>query len=175
MDHADHVALIEKGVSSPGGIWADFGSGRGAFTLALADLIGSDGVIYSIDKNKDALYHQKRAVQSRFPNQTIHYLTCDFTTPTELPPLDGVIMANALHFLRDKDQVVQAIYKYLKPEGHLILVEYNVDHGNIWVPYPLSFRSWQRLAGQNGFRDTQLLATRRSSFLNEFFSALSTK
>ena len=175
MDHADHVELLEKGIPDTAGVWADFGSGRGAFTLALADLIAQGAEIYSIDKNETALQHQKRAIQARFPDLTIHYLTRDFTQPVELPPLDGVIMANALHFVRDKDRVVQAIHGYLKPEGRFILVEYNVDRGNIWVPHPLSYQSWQQLAQQNGFRDTQLLATRRSSFLNEFYSALSTK
>ena len=37
MQHADHVALLRGGVSSPGGVWADFGAGRGAFSLALAE------------------------------------------------------------------------------------------------------------------------------------------
>ena len=175
MDDADHVALLEKGVPSPGGVWADFGSGQGAFTLALADLIGQSAVLYSVDKNRTALQQQKSIVQSRFPDLTIQYLHNDFTRPIDLPPLDGLIMANALHFVRNKDQVVKAIHGYLKPEGRLVLVEYNVDRGNIWVPHPLSFQTWQRLASQNGFRTTLLLATRQSSFLEEFYSALSIK
>jgi precorrin-6B methylase 2 len=38
-----------------GGTWADLGSGGGAFTLALADLIGPQGVIYSMDRDRYAL------------------------------------------------------------------------------------------------------------------------
>jgi ubiquinone/menaquinone biosynthesis C-methylase UbiE len=49
MNHADHVALLRAGVPGPGGVWADLGSGAGAFTLALADLIGPTGQIYSVD------------------------------------------------------------------------------------------------------------------------------
>ena len=40
MTHEDHVSLLRGGVPGPGGVWADLGSGAGAFTLALADLIG---------------------------------------------------------------------------------------------------------------------------------------
>ena len=40
MNHDDHVALLRGGIDQPGGVWADVGSGTGAFTLALADLIG---------------------------------------------------------------------------------------------------------------------------------------
>ena len=38
MDHTDHVNLLRDAVGL-GGTWADFGSGTGAFTLALAELI----------------------------------------------------------------------------------------------------------------------------------------
>ena len=51
MDHEDHVYLLRGGVPGVGGVWADLGSGRGAFTLALADLIGRTGHIYSVDKD----------------------------------------------------------------------------------------------------------------------------
>ena len=42
MNHEDHVRLLRKGIVEPGGVWADFGSGAGAFTLALADLLGTE-------------------------------------------------------------------------------------------------------------------------------------
>ena len=35
MNHRDHVNLLRRGVPEPGGVWADLGSGAGAFTLAL--------------------------------------------------------------------------------------------------------------------------------------------
>jgi hypothetical protein len=35
MDHPDHVNLLKPADLPFGGIWADFGAGSGAFTLAL--------------------------------------------------------------------------------------------------------------------------------------------
>jgi SAM-dependent methyltransferase len=173
MDHADHVVLLRDGVPLPGGVWADLGSGTGAFTLALAELIGPTGHIYSVDKDPGALQEQRRTFRGRFPKLTVHYLAADFTRPLDLPPLDGVVMANALHFQREKDRVVQLIHGYLRPGGRLILVEYNADHGNPWVPYPLSYGMWETLARRNGFANTRLLATRPSRFLGEIYSAIS--
>jgi SAM-dependent methyltransferase len=173
MNHVDHIALLRGGIPSPGGIWADFGSGQGAFTLALAELIGPDGTIYSVDREFYALRQQERALQSRFPDLEVHYLHRDYLDPLDLPPLDGVVMANALHFQRSKDQVLQAIRGYLQPGGRLILVEYNVDRGNRWVPYPLSFGTWEALASNNGFSETRRLASRPSRFLGEIYAALS--
>ncbi len=175
MNHADHVNLLRKGVPAPGGVWADLGSGAGAFTLALADLLGPGAKIYSVDQRAGALKEQERAMRARFPGVVVHYLAADFTQPLDLPPLDGVVMANALHFVRDKDPVVQLVRGYLKPGGVLILVEYNTDRGNPWVPHPLSYSTWEALAKLNGFAETRLLATRPSSFLGEFFSAASVR
>lgn len=176
MDHADHVALLRKGVPGPGGVWADIGSGSGAFTLALAELIGPSGEIYSVDKDRWALRRQKHRVQLEFPEVTVHYVVADFTAAIDdLPALDGVIMANALHFTPEKDRVVQLIHGYLRAGGRFILVEYNTDRGNRWVPHPLSFESWKAVARRNGFAEVELLATRPSSFLGQFYSALCRK
>lgn len=173
MDHADHVALLRAGIPKPGGVWADFGSGKGAFTLALAELIGPDGIIYSIDKNSSALRQQEHSMNTRFPGLMVHFLESDYTQPLDLPLLDGAVIANALHFQREKDSVVQSIRAHLKSKGRLLLVEYNVNRGNPWVPYPLSYNAWQVLASRNGFADTRLLAKRPSRFLHEIYSALS--
>ncbi len=174
MNHQDHVRLLQSGVL-PGGRWADLGSGRGAFTLALADLLGTNGAIYSVDRDRRALGEQQAAMQDRFPAVPVHYVPADFTEPLDLPPLDGIVMANALHFIRpnDKDAVLQMIKGYLRPGGRFILVEYNVDHGNQWVPYPLAYPTWAALARRNGFTETKLLATVPTRFLNEVYSALS--
>jgi ubiquinone/menaquinone biosynthesis C-methylase UbiE len=173
MDHVDHVTLLQGGVSSPGGIWADFGSGSGAFTLALAELIGPAGQIYSVDQDSGALRRQERPLRTRFPAVTVHYVVADFGRPLDLPPLDGIVMANALHYHPEKEAVLRLIRGYLQPAGVFILVEYNTDRGNPWVPYPLSYGTWETLAHQNGFATTRLLVTRPSRFLGEIYSAVS--
>ena len=173
MNHQDHVNLLRKGVAEQGGVWADLGSGAGAFTLALAELIGPQGSIYSVDKNQGSLREQEREMRTRYPATTVRYLAADFTHRLDLPPLDGVVMANSLHYVKQKDAMLQLVRSYLKPGGRFLLVEYNADHGNMWVPYPLSYGTWESLARKNGFTSTQLLATIPSRFLGSMFSALS--
>lgn len=175
MQHADHVALLRSGVPAPGGVWADFGSGGGAFTMALAELLGPGGTIYSIDRDQAVLREQERALLARFPGVSLHTVAADFTRQITAtwPPLDGLVMANALHYVRDgqKDSVVQRLKSYLKPGGRWLLVEYNVDRGNPWVPHPLSYPTWEAVARRSGFAHVRLLATRPSSFLKEFYAA----
>jgi ubiquinone/menaquinone biosynthesis C-methylase UbiE len=172
MNHDDHVALLRAGV--PGsGVWADLGSGSGAFTLALAQLLGPDGEIYSVDRDAGALREQERVMRSRFPSVAVHYVVADFTAPLDLPPLDGIAMANSLHYQRDKLPVLRRVRSVLRPGGRLLVVEYDTNRGNRWVPYPVTFDVWRRLADEAGFVGTRLLATHPSRFLGGFFSAVS--
>ena len=173
MKHADHVDLLRAGVSSPGGLWADLGSGTGAFTLALAELIGTQGMIFSVDIDRSALGAQEKKMRSRFPGLKVQYHVADFARPLGLPPLDGLVMANSLHFHRQKLPIVRALHGLLNAGGRLILVEYNVDHGNAWVPFPLSYPAWEDLAGRAGFVSTRLVGTKPSRFLREIYSAVS--
>ncbi len=174
MDHADHLSLIRKGIPKPGGVWAEMGSGRGAFTLALAELVGPAGVIYSIDQNKVVLNEQKRSIERRFGDQRplMHYWKADFRQSLELPALDGVLMANSLHFQHNKEVVLGLVFDYLSPGGHLILVEYNLHQGNTWVPYPIPFEEWEGLSQEIGFIGTRILGVRPSRTMREIYSAV---
>ncbi len=214
MNHSDHVNLLRPAALSPGGTWADFGAGSGAFTLALRELVGPKAVIYAIDKDRGSLRELEREFRARFGDAAnLHILPADFARPVELPPLDGALMANSLHYFRDastpsglrppppnvgnkamqngtparhlgegregdashasdKPGLLELLRGYLKPKGALLLVEYNVDVGNLWVPYPLSFETWRKLAPQAGFSEPRLLATHPSRFLREFYSAV---
>ena len=173
MDHDDHVRLIRDGVTGDGTTWADLGCGEGAFTLALADLLGPAGQIHSVDCDECALLAQARVLRDRFPGVAVIPLVADFNRPLELPPLDGIVMANSLHFERDRLAVLRLVRGYLRPGGRLVLVEYDADHGNPWVPYPLSFQTFEALAAQAGFRETRRLASVPSRFLGSIYSALS--
>jgi ubiquinone/menaquinone biosynthesis C-methylase UbiE len=173
MNHTDHVSLIKKGVT-PGGVWADLGSGDGAFTLALRDVAGADVEIYSIDQDGYRLKRQKEAFDFMFPDSNIHYLEQDFTSALELPQLDGIIMANSLHYVKDQTSYLQSLQNYLKPEAHLILIEYNasLEEGNQWVPYPISFEWFQKLAQEAGFTPPTYLHGVPSQFLHEIYAAV---
>ncbi len=172
MNHRDHVNLISRAVPDHGGGWADLGSGEGAFTLALRELIGAEGEIWSIDRDRRRLDTQREQFRAQFPSSNVHFVTADFTRPLELPLLDGIVMANSLHFVQNKEPVLRQVRKYLKENGRFVLVEYNADNGNIWVPYPLSFPSFRALALRSGLAEPRLTGTIPSHFLREIYSAL---
>lgn len=172
MDHADHVSLLGA-VVEPGGSWADLGAGTGAFTLALAELLGPGGRIVAVDRDRGALARNARAVAERFPDVEIRTLIADFSSPLELPVLDGLVAANSLHYVPRQRQVevIRALATHLRPGGRFVVVEYDADGGNPWVPYPFSQASWERLAAAAGLTETQRLGRVPSRFLGAIYSA----
>ncbi len=176
MNHNDHVNLLRPANLTQGGVYADFGAGSGAFTLALRELVGLDATIYAVDKDKSALRELENSHRARFnTTRNLILLPSDFSRPLEIPPLDGIVMANSLHFFKDKEKILRHVSGFLKPDGALILIEYNVDRGNLWVPHPLTFESFQSLAPKAGFTEPRLLAKAPSHFLKEFYSAVTNK
>jgi ubiquinone/menaquinone biosynthesis C-methylase UbiE len=170
VNHADLVVLIEGGVTEKGGRWADLGAGEGAFTLALADLLGPGAHITAVDRDAGTM---RNFSTQRYPGVEIETRVADFTRPLDLSNLDGVVMANSLHFVRDKGPVLEAVRGMLRPGGKLIVVEYGTDRGNPWVPHPFTFERWQQMAAQAGFEKTRLLRTIPSRHIGSMYSAVS--
>ena len=173
MDHADHVGLLRAAVE-PGGTWADIGAGTGAFTLALAELLGPAGRIVAVDRDRGALANNADTVSVRFPGVTLRTLVADFAGTLELPVLDGLVAANSLHFVpRDRQvAVIRALAAHLRPGGAFVVVEYDTDHGNPWVPHPFRFESWEGLAATAGLAGTQRIGRVPSRFLGAIYSAV---
>lgn len=173
MNHDDHVRLLRGGAprGGAGEVWAELGAGDGAFTLALAELLGPGATIHTIDRDRRALECGAAEVTRRYPGVAVQAQAADFTDPLALPPLDGLLMANSLHFVRDKEPLLRRWRGHLKPDGVMVLVEYNVDRGNMWVPHPLSSDTWRALARRVGFARVELLGRVPSRFLGEIYSS----
>lgn len=164
--------LLRAGIPNPGGVWADLGCGDGIFSAALYPLIQPGGVIYAVDKSRRALSALQRAFARDLPGAELRPLQADFTQPLTLPPLDGLLMANSLHFVRQKEPLLARLCGLLRPGGRLIVVEYNTSQGNPWVPYPLDAPGFLQLARDAGLRQARILATIPSTFLGEMYAGL---
>ncbi len=172
MHHTELVGLLRDGIDAKGGRWADLGAGEGAFTLALADLLGPGANITAVDRDEVSMRGLSAEMAKKFPGTELEVVAADFTRPTSLSSLDGIVMANSLHFVRDKRPVLARVHEMLKPGGRLIVVEYGSDRGNPWVPHPFSYERWVQMAAGAGFERTRMIGTLPSRYLGSMYSAV---
>lgn len=168
MTHDEAVALIGPAVA-PGEAWAELGAGEGTFTRALGELAGSDGSVWASDRDPAAV----RALRElTLPGgASLQVARCDFTRSLRLPPADGVLMANALHFARDQERVLDRIVRQLPTAGKLLLVEYDRTRGNPWVPYPVPAHRFRTLAAATGLNPPEEVGRRSSRYQGEIYAA----
>jgi len=134
------ISGVEE-INKPKQQWADLGCGDGLFTVAIATLLGKDSIIHAVDSNQKSL--------SNIPDSKntvlIEKHKLDFVIkPLPFDSLDGVLMANSFHFVKDKVAFIFKIKNHLKASHKLILIEYDMDSPNKWVPYPISFKKLER-------------------------------
>jgi trans-aconitate methyltransferase len=140
-------------------IWADLGCGEGLFSQALSHLLKPGSHIYAVDKIKPGTIPS-------FNNVLIESSIYDFVKDDLVfPPLDGILMANSLHYVSDKRSLLNKLMLLLKPTAGFIIVEYDTDTPiKNWVPYPMSFESLQIFFGQLGYKTIIPIGKRASVY-----------
>lgn len=150
--------------------WADLGCGPGLFSHALVALLPAASTVYAVDQSDT---FDPGLSQNLSGN--IVPMQYDFVRDA-LPfqQLDGILMANALHYVADQPALLDKLSRYLKPGASLLIVEYDTDSPvPVWVPYPLSFSSLTALFQAKGFRNIKKLQEKPSLFRrSNLYSAL---
>ncbi len=164
--------LLKPAVAGLQGIWTDMGCGDGIFTYLLFDCLQPGSEVYAVDKRQAALQQLQQNIGGSLPEAKLHLVRADFTHPLQLPPLQGILLANALHFVRGKASALCQLINLLVPNGRLIVVEYNTHQGNAAVPYPIDERGFLALAREVGLRKPQIVIKVPSSFLGEMYTGM---
>jgi hypothetical protein len=143
MEMAKAIQLIQyPGLSAKSPtVWADLGAGQGLFTLALASVIHPGSKIFAVDRQASALSRIKAPAGIKLEKIAADFIHDEWP----LPPLNGILMANSLHFVEDKISFIRKLPSYMISGSAILIVEYDFDHSNKWVPYPVSFASLKAL------------------------------
>lgn len=173
MDVNDAVALIGDAVGTNAGVWADLGAGTGTFTRALARLLGAKSTIYAIDHDASSMA-ALRSLAAKSPVRIIP-VRADFTHPLDLPGLgeellDGILLANSLHFVRDADRVLSELAARVRAGGRVVVVEYDRRERSRWVPYPIDASRWPELAEGAGLSGAVVTATLPSVYAGVLYA-----
>lgn len=173
MDPADAIALLRPAVApSPDAHWADLGAGTGTFTRALAALLGPGAHLYAVDADERALRSIRAWAEGAPEGPAVRIVPGDFTRRMPLPPLDGIVIANALHFVRDQTAAVALAASYLRPGGRIVVIEYQDRTASRWVPHPVSDARFAELAADAGLSPPRVVATRPSAYGGQMYVAM---
>lgn len=149
MNLQDAIALIQHRyiAETPNANWVDLGCGSGLFTYALANILQKGSSIHAADKSPVPL--------QKLPNPqniNIYKKQMDFTKdalPFDRP--DGILMANALHYVVNKAHFISRLGSQLTEQGVWLIVEYDTDKSTPWVPYPSSCYTLESLFTRAGY------------------------
>lgn len=170
MELSTAISLIKKGVTtSDPQVWADLGAGTGLFTKALSTLLPVGSTIYAIDRDRKAI----ERISTPSKSVLLKKIALDFVNDAfEIEPLDGILMANALHFVDEKLSFIKKVKQTLKSSGKIIIIEYDREKSNPWVPYPTSYQSLKILAHNSGLSIEKIGSTPSKYQEAEIYSAL---
>jgi ubiquinone/menaquinone biosynthesis C-methylase UbiE len=149
MELSVAISLIEKAVDQTTStqVWADLGAGNGLFTNALLSILPEESTVYAVDKDPGVLQ-----LKSKQRGKTLKTIVVDFVKENlQIVKLDGILMANSLHFVKDKSAFITNISAAIKPGANIVVVEYDMDTPNHWVPFPMSFDTLKRFGNTTGF------------------------
>ncbi|MDZ4747919.1 MAG: class I SAM-dependent methyltransferase [Saprospiraceae bacterium] len=159
MTFSEAVDLIRPGIIPARGIWADIGAGSGLFSKAMMEIL-EEGKVIALDNNPHLLFSLHPP-----PHLAFEFLEADFHDIMDLPAVDGILMANSLHYADDHFNVLQNVLTSLKPGGTFLMIEYDTEIPNpIWVPNPLSLARFKELCSQAGLREPEVISRRKSVY-----------
>lgn len=165
---SEAIAFIHPAISNPHSDWADIGAGTGTFTEALFQILQS-GTVIATDKSPHALYALHPPPHIRF-----EIVDADFTQPMSIQLVDGILMANALHYAKDYASVLHNVLQHLRTGGTFLLIEYDTSTPNPpWVPYPLSLEQAKKLFEELGLTEPTVINTKPSVYREGIMYALS--
>ncbi|MDW3646426.1 MAG: class I SAM-dependent methyltransferase [Bacteroidia bacterium] len=146
--------------------WLDLGAGEGTFTKALAHVLPENSEILAIDQSASSL----RNIPAKLASTHIKTQAGDFSQiPDGLAQLDGIMMANAIHYVQDKASFLQTwIDKF---EASFLIIEYDTDRSNSWVPYPIKPQALEELFAELGYHQFEKLGEIPSLYHNKIYAA----
>ena len=148
--------------------WIDLGCGTGLFTKALASLLPEGSYIHAIDADKKAISQ----IAQEYSGVEIETNVADFTSEMiDFNEMDGIMMANSLHYVKDKEKFLKRMIDALRPSGYFLLIEYDLDKANRWVPYPIPIAAAKELFFRCGAKSFQMLNKRPSAFGSQYMYA----
>lgn len=134
MKFSDPYTNIKQMHISPGMHVADFGSGVGFYSLALADAVGHTGMVFAIDVQADHLSKLKREALHRGWDN-VEVIQGDLEKPAGSgligSSVDRIVISNVLFQVQDPFTVATEAMRVIKPSGFVAVIDWTESFNQI--------------------------------------------
>ena len=118
----------------PGMNVADFGSGSGAYVLAIAEALQGSGHVYAVDIQKDLLRRTYNEAQKRnFSNVSILWGDLEKQNGSKLADgaCDLVLISNLLFQVDDKKTLLHEAARVVRHKGRVAIIDWQESFGGM--------------------------------------------
>ena len=122
----DIVAALEL---KPGMAVADIGAGTGLFTRLMAEKVGAKGKVYAVDIAPEFLAHIAATAKKHGHKHVVTVRGTQDTTNLPTGLLDLIFMSDVYHHLERPQKMLSSLREALKPNGRLVVVEFDRKEG----------------------------------------------
>lgn len=163
------TVLFQAGLKT-GQHLADLGAGSGHYAMAGAKIVGDNGSVLVIDVKDTALDHiSADARMHRIKNlKTLLYDLDQEQLSSRAPSghMDMVLVANILHEVGNRKNLLAHAYKLLKTGGRMLIVDWNNSPGPIGPPVNIriSEDETKKLCEHASFRFVKTVSTDQYHF-----------
>jgi ubiquinone/menaquinone biosynthesis C-methylase UbiE len=113
----------------PGMAVADVGAGTGLFTRLFAEEVGKTGRVYAVDIAPRFLAHIAADAKKHGQSQVVTVHGSQLSTNLPGESVDLVFLCDVYHHLENPQQTLASIRQALKPDGKLVVIDFDRVEG----------------------------------------------
>ncbi len=99
-----------------GQIVLDFGCGEGHYTIPAAKVVGKNGRVYALDKDRGVL-NKLRQILTEEKLENIEIIQTETKIPLGDDFLDAVLCYDVIHYEKNREKIYKEVYRVLKKDG----------------------------------------------------------
>lgn len=106
---------------------ADFGSGSGAYVLAMAERLQGSGTVYAVDIQRDLLRRTHNdAARRGLKNVEVIWVDLEVPRASKLADasIDLVVISNLLFQVQGKAMILREARRIVKPGGYVVVIDW---------------------------------------------------
>ena len=129
---------------------ADFGAGSGYFTEKIAPLCS---LVYAVDIQREMIEINKQKMKRKGITNVDFILGAEKKTNLPIESIDYLIMVDVYHELEFPYEIMQDIYRAMKRNGKVVLVEYRKEDPKIMIKplHKMSINQIRKEMNNSGF------------------------